>query len=180
MNRDDYTRLAAPAPADREADQDPEPETSRRLQPGLDAMCEDWAHWCRSRRLYVKPSMPKGTLGRLTGKERGRPYNGGPDAANSAEMAAFHIAFLAQPEDALDRKIFELHYYTRVRNVKAAADALHVSRQHWYRLKDECAQRIYIASRQLLARNLHEATLLRSRQPEPGVHVTQMEAPGQA
>lgn len=160
--------LAAPAPAqtDDAAEADEDPGTSAPVeesQPDLHQLCEEWSTWCRTRRLYVKPSLPVSLLGRLTSKGSGRSADGGPDAVSSAELMAFHLAFLAQPEDALDRRVFELHYYRRVRNVKAAAGAVGVSRQHWYRLVKDCRQRVYIASRQILERNLKEAGELRSR-----------------
>jgi hypothetical protein len=114
--------------------------------------------------MYVKPSLPVSLLGRLTSKGSGRPSHGGPDAIAGADLMAFHLAFLAQPEDALDRRVFELHYYRRVRNVKAAAALVGVSRQHWYRLVRDCRQRVYMASRQILERNLRERDQLRSLQ----------------
>lgn len=164
-------RFAAPAPLDVDAvdaDELQSPEADElRQQVDLDEMCEAWAHWCRTRRLYVRPSLPTSLLGKLVSKSPGKPSSGGPDAMNSAELAAFHIAFLAQPEDALDRRVFELHYYRRVRNVKAAAAAVGVSRQHWYRLVADCRQRIYMASKQLLARNLAQANALPSRAVAP-------------
>ena len=43
------------------------------------------------------------------------------------------------------------------------AAAVGVSRQHWYRLVKDCRQRVYIASRQILERNLKQASELRSR-----------------
>lgn len=160
-------RLAAPAPTPQD-DEDPT-ETSAEAallaqQPDLHELSERWALWARSRCMYVKPSLPVSLLGRLNTKGTGRSANGGPDAIAGAELMAFHLAFKAQPEDALDRRVFELHYYRRVRNVKAAAAAVGVSRQHWYRLVKDCRQRIYTASCQILEANLAEAAQLRSRQ----------------
>ena len=162
MNRDEYPMLAAAAPPSDDDDDPPIDAQQLEAQRDLDAVCVAWAVWCHTRRLYVRPSVPPSVLGRLQ-KRSGRPSNGGPDAANSAELAAFHIGFLAQPEDALDRRVFELHYYHRVRNVKAAADAMGVSRQHWYRLVASCRERIYATSRQLLQKNLDAAQALPSR-----------------
>ena len=161
-------QLAAPAPADLEEEAALEREILEdgqhpEGQPDLHDLCEAWAWWARSRGMYVKPSLPVSTLGRLTTKGTGRSQGGGPDAIAGPELVAFHLAFLAQPEEALDRKVFELHYYRRVRNVKAAAAAVGVSRRHWYRLVKDCRQRIYSASRQILERNLSEASHLHSR-----------------
>jgi hypothetical protein len=157
-------KLAAPAPE--EEDDGSEASADAQVlagQPDLHALCEDWAYWCRTRRFYVKPSLPVSLLGKLTSKGTGRSSSGGPDAATSAELSAFHIAFTAQPEDALDRRVFELHYYYRVRNVKSAAAALGVSRQHWYRLVADCRARVYAASRQILEQREGERAELLQR-----------------
>lgn len=160
MTPDDPLQLAAPAPLDDEDDPSPE---EMRDQGDQETLCWAWAAWSRTRRLYVKPSLPPSVLGRLRspGTGRSRP-GGGPDAIASADLMAFHIAYLAQPEDALDRRAFTLHYYTGVRNIKAAADAIGVSRRHWYRLVTDCRQRIYTASRQILEQNLAAGAALPS------------------
>src|SRR5262245_11480655 len=120
---DDALRLSAPAPDDGDDDGSVE---ARELQEqaGIQELCVSWVHWCRTRNFYVKPSLPVSLLGRLTAKGTGRSSSGGPDAFASAELMAFHLAFLAQPEEALDRKAFALHYFHGVRNVKAAAAEL--------------------------------------------------------
>jgi hypothetical protein len=153
-------RLAAPAPDAEDDAEDPPPEPDTR--PDLDELCEAWANWCRTRRMYVKPSLPVSVLGRLRTKGTGRSASGGPDAIASAELMAFHLAFLSQPEEALDRRVFELHYFRRVKNVKAAAATVGVSRQHWYRLVRDCRERIYVVSRQLLERNLSDRAMLKN------------------
>jgi hypothetical protein len=162
MTRDDYIRLAAPAPID---DDDEGPDAAELLrQPDMHALCQAWSDWCRTRRMYVRPSLPPSLLGRLTSKGSGRSPDGGPDAIASAHLMAFHIAFLAQPDDALDRRVIELHYYRRVRNIKQAAQAVGISRQHWYRLVGDCRARIYRLSAQILQRNL----LARDELPHAG------------
>lgn len=157
---DEALRLAAPAPErEDEVEDTPEPEN----QPDLDALCEAWSNWCRTRRMYVKPSLPVSLLGKLTTKGTGRSSSGGPDAIASAELMAFHLAFLAQPENALDRRVFELHYFRRVKNVKIAAATVGVSRRHWYRLVRDCRERIYVASKQLLEQNMDEKVAMMDR-----------------
>jgi len=160
-------RLAAAAPCgahdDEEADTaaaDRELQTSR---PDLHELAESWARWVQTRRLYVKPSLPPSLLGRLQARGSVRRRGEGPDAMAGAEYMAFHHAFLAQPPGAIDRQAFELHYLHRVRSIKAAADALGVSRAHWYRLVRDCRERIYIASRGILEQTEAERAELMAR-----------------
>jgi|RhisoiCoNPM_1038542.scaffolds.fasta_scaffold00015_7 hypothetical protein len=118
----------------------------------LDELCERLVWWCRTRRFYGRSSVPPSLLGRLA--KRTRPLRpGGPDAGCSAEMAALYMALIGQPADALDRRVFELHYFHRVGNVKAAAAALGIGRQHWYTLLRSFRQRIHAASQEILELN---------------------------
>ena len=152
-------RLCAPAPgSDDEPATDPTPEDD-----GLDDLCERWASWCQTRRFYVAPAVPH-ILGRMRGNSRPlRP--GGPDAEVSAELAAFHIAYLGQP-DALDRRVFELYYIHRIRPVKAAADALGISRQHFYAVLRAFRRRVRVASNGVLSREESARAML----PHIGSH----------
>jgi hypothetical protein len=135
----------------------------------LHQVCEAWAVWCRTRRLYTAPSLPPSILGRLASKSA--PSSGtGPDAVCSAELAAFHAAWLAQNMHALDAQCFWLHYGARVANVKAAAAAMGISRQHWYRLVADCRARVYRISRDILAINCAAAESLPSRQMQTPAH----------
>lgn len=128
----------------------------------LDAMCEQLAHWRATRKYYVRPSVPPSLLGRL--QKRTRPLRaGGPDARCSAELAALHVALLSQPEDALARRVFELHYFHRVANVKAAAAALGIGRAHWYRLLASFRQQLHEASLRILQANEEELARLAER-----------------
>lgn len=132
----------------------------------LDALCEQLAHWRATRKYYARASMPPSLLGRL--QKRARPLRpGGPDARCSAELAALHVALLSQPEDALARRVFELHYFHRVGNVKAAAAALGIGRQHWYTLLRTFRQQLHEASLRILQANEDEiARLAELRQTE--------------
>jgi len=178
---DDRTapRLAAPAPVepaeqladDEEAAAAAQAEAEAAAAAGdaaapvhLDELMERWSTWRATRRFYAKPSLPVSVLGRLRTRGTGRSSKGGPDAACDAELMAVHLALLGQPEDALDRRVFELHYIWRVRDVKRAADALGISRAHYYRLLAACRQRVFAASRAILAANLEAADQLPSRQ----------------
>ena len=169
MIRDEPHTLAAPAAADVDEDDADDVNLHDSIpQPGgerldLEALCWRWAAWAKRKGLYVRLGLSPNLLGRLRSKGpgRGKP-GGGPDFDLSAQLAAFHIAFLAQPENALDRRVFALHYYVGVRNVKAAAAAVGVSRQHWYRLVADSRQRIHTASLQILEQNMAAAARLPS------------------
>lgn len=151
-------RLAAAAPP-REGDaEDADAAAADRelqaVRPDQHELALSWAHWVRTRRFYVKPSVPPSLLGRLQARGSVRRANGGPDAVAGAELMAFHTAFLAQPPEALDRQAFELHYLHGVRNIKTAAAELGVSRSHWYRLVADCRETICRASERILADNM--------------------------
>lgn len=147
MNDEPLT-LAAPAPID-----DAEDGAITDHDTYLHQLCEQWAHWCWSRRFYAKPSMPASLLGNLQKRTRPPGQPGGPDAIASAELLAFHLAVLGQPADALDRQVFELHYLHRVKNVKTAAAAVGIGRQHWYTLLREFRRRAHAASHDILEHN---------------------------
>lgn len=130
------------------------------LDPDLDQVCEAWSHWTRTRRRYGAPPLPPSILGRLQQRAARRPPTSRTpcghreaDPACSAQLLAFHLAFLGQPQDAIDARVFRLHYEYRVGNVKAAAAAIGISRQHWYRLLESFRDRVWATSQQILADN---------------------------
>ena len=151
-------RLAAPAPINRDEDAALKP-ADLEAERNLHALSEEWAYWCRTRRFYAPPAATTSLLGRLTKKPSGGGTPGGPDAISSAELAAFHLAIVSQPM-AIDRKCFELHYFHRVKNVKAAAAHLGIGRQHWYTLVSDFRKRAYRASREIYAANQEAAQTL--------------------
>jgi hypothetical protein len=157
--------LAAPAPGDSDEDDDDLAADGEQLdaEAHLHERCCAWAAWVCTRRLYTKPSLPISVLGKLTVRGTAGAPTGGRDAIASAELMAFHLAVLGQPADSLDRRVFELHYYWRVRNVKAAAAELGISRQHWYRLVRDFRARVFIASKEIFASNIAAADALPSR-----------------
>jgi hypothetical protein len=156
-------KLAAPAPLATDDDEAPLQAHELLRDAAQHRLCEAWSAWCRTRRFYSRPSLPPSILGRLTARTRSTGGDGGgPDAIASAELSALHLAIIGQPADALDRQVFELHYLWRVKNVKAAAAAVGVGRQHWYTLVREFRSRVVAASRELLAHNQHAAQQLPS------------------
>lgn len=142
-------RLAATAPA---PDDDVEPEASDE-QRDLDQLCERWVAWKATRRFYGPSPNMGSILGQLSGT-RTRPLRtDGPNAACSAELAAFHLAYTCQP-DALDKQVFDLYYVHRVAPVKVAASALRISRKHFYSVLGDFRKRLYSASQSILAERM--------------------------
>lgn len=127
----------------------------------LDALCEGWVQWCRTRRFYGPTPLRGTVLGRLSGSST-RPMVA-VDAICSAEMAAFHIAYTCQPPEALDRQVFDAYYVHRIKPVKRVADALGVSRQHFYALLTAFRVRVANAAENVMAdhQTAHQATLAR-------------------
>lgn len=120
----------------------------------LDAYCEEWVHWCYTRKFYLQPGA-QNILARMQPSKSKEP----PNARNSAEMQYFNMAvhamadmkehesayacfkacYVEQP-DSLKREIARLEisrgtYYNRTRaftrqaislarSLKTAADAM--------------------------------------------------------
>ncbi len=120
----------------------------------IDAMCRDWAAWCRTRRYFGPPPLGAGVLGKLTKKGTGRSKSGGPDAKLSPELAALNTAVVAQPYET-PRTVFELHYLHNVANVKQAAAAIGISRATWYRQLRDFRLLVYRAHHRILVDNLN-------------------------
>lgn len=157
--------LSSPAPVSADDAGDDAGLTDAELARDQDAdeLFAAYAHWCRTRGFYAPPPVNGSLLGKLTKKGNAKPMTGGPDAACSAEMAALHLAIMAQPADALDRRVFTLHYLYSVRSVKEAAHALDVSKAHWYRLLRGFRERVLASAKAILSSNLLEAERLPSR-----------------
>ena len=151
--------LAYTQPDADDADEAPDPLDVSSAH--LDALSEEWAAWCRTRRFFGRVSVPVSLLGKLRSPERGR-YSGGPNAPNSPELAAFHLAVLGQPPGR-DKWLFELQFLYRAPNITAAAEASGISRAHWYRLVRAFQRRAYAVSRDILAANLAAGDALASQ-----------------
>lgn len=141
--------------------EDDEPED---IDPdALNELCEDWSAWVRTRRFFGKPSLPPSILGKLRSPSRVTAYSGGPDAIASAQLAAFNLAIEQEPIEALDRQVFELHYRWRVKPIKTFADALGISRKHWYTLLRSFRIRAQAAAQRIQGRNEADRLQLRSQ-----------------
>jgi hypothetical protein len=137
----------------------------------LDELCEDLSRWAATRKLYGAPRGPVSLLGQLAKRTRPLRSGGGPDAANSAFMAAMWIAYTAQPrtdahgEPCKDRLVFELHYLHRVTSIKTSAAAIGIGRQHWYTLLADFRRRIHAAAHDIAAANEQARAALASSAP---------------
>lgn len=128
-------------------------EAQRQHDDELHQLCEAWSWWCATRGYYGPPPLGASILGKLQKRSTSVKPGGGPDAICSARILAFHLAILSQGEESIDCKVFRLHYLYRVKNVKAAAGLLRISRQHWYRLLREFRRRAHRASLRILETN---------------------------
>ena len=155
MSNDNATpqRFAAPARLDvdlpSEDDQDmPSPEDGDNLH----ELFEAWSRWSRTRR-YFAPPPPAGTiLGKLSSKTRAFSA-GPPDAECNMDLAALHLAILGQPSDALDTQVFYAYYGQRTTHIKRAAEALKISRVHFYRLLKSFCTRVRAVSQDIAGYN---------------------------
>lgn len=164
MTQQPNTKLAAPGPATTEDDEAGDRRDDEADH--MDAMCRQWAAWCRTRRFFGPPPLDAGVLGKLTRKSRGKPSTGGPDAVLSPELAALNLAVAAQPMEG-PRSVFELHYVHQVRDIKAAADQLGISRATWYRYLRDFRTKVFAAHTRILEANLAVAASLPSRGGPP-------------
>lgn len=140
----------------------------------LDALCESWVYWCRSRRLYWPASEHSVALARQGGGTRPlRPSSDETSAA--ASLAAFHIAYTCQP-NSLDKQVFDLYYVERVKPIKTAAAALGIGRAHFYRVLEEFRRRLAKAARAFEQNGVQVAAMV-PRQEGSGVEHLHVEVP---
>lgn len=140
--------FAAAAPERRDDDMPDAAQSAE--QQDLDELCERWVRWKASRRMFAPPPKIGSVLGQLSGT-RTRPLKPeGPDAICSAELAAFHLAYTCQP-DALDKRVFDLYYVYRVAPIKTAADALGISRKHFYSVLGDFRLRVHKAAQAIVS-----------------------------
>lgn len=151
-------RFSAPGPAS--LDEGEEPTAMDARDRDLDLLCEQWVAWCRTRRLYGPAPISGTILGKLSGSTRAMAP---VDARCSPLLSAFHIAYTCQPRDALDRQVFDFYYVHRVKPIKRAADALGVSRRHFYSLLAAFRIRVANAAEAIQADNqiANDAMLVR-------------------
>lgn len=93
-------------------------------------LCTAWGVWQRE----AKCIAPQGG--------EGRAKHTWPNATYT-QLLRLHDAVRSQPATALDRRVFELYHLHAVRNIKAEAARLGISRQHFYRLLWAFECRVY-------------------------------------
>jgi hypothetical protein len=145
-----------------DTEHDPEATT---INPSHDELFEAWNHWCKTRRYFAPPASSGHLLGKLSGKTR--PSRNPPNARCSSNLAALHLAIIGQPMEALDTRVFWVHYSLRIAPIKTAADALGISRPHYYRLLRAITQRIIASARQIEADTLASNQHLPHHNPNP-------------
>ena len=95
----------------------------------LDAHCEAWAHWCRTRK-YFAPPVPQNILAQMQPRRRATREPDGPMDTDLCFMnMAIHGLAEEDPDGAI---IFSLYYFHAFRPVKAMAAALGIGRQTFY------------------------------------------------
>ena len=154
-------RLAAPAPLetdDEVVDDQPGDEDMKLI-------FEEWSYWCRTRRYFGPAPVGGNLLGKLSGKSCPMRHVGGPDAPCNARLAALHLAIIGQPKEALDTRVFWLYYGERTAYIKTAAEALGISRNHFYRLLRSFSLRVIAAANQIEAENSAVLATLPHRVP---------------
>jgi hypothetical protein len=160
-------RFAAPA---RERPQDPAAleaaaaEAAAEQQaadPQADELIENWLAWSRQHRFIAPPAGMGNVLGRLRGATR--PSREPPTVRLSSWLFAVNLAIKLEPDDALDKKVFWLHYVIKAKPVKTAADALGISPAHYYRLRRAFLDRVLIAAKKIEADNLAAGDALAHR-----------------
>ena len=139
--------VARPLTAEEAAERD----AARRLPEPVDLMCRDWGHWVATRRLAA-PRPIGSVLGRLRTASSTAPGEGGPRVRLDQQLAAFHCALQAQDERgvALLWGMYVLPAQGVRLPLKRLAEAVGVSRQYAYRLRDDAAQRAFAARHRVI------------------------------
>ncbi|VVD74671.1 sigma-70 family RNA polymerase sigma factor [Pandoraea commovens] len=105
----------------------------------LNALCEDWAAWHRTRRIFVPP-LPAGMLAGMQPRKVGPE----PDAICSSTLSFFNLAVLSLPESP-EKEALYLFYIHRVSHIKRVACALGISRDAFYKRVDSGRAQAYRA-----------------------------------
>lgn len=113
----------------------------------LDAYCEEWVHWCYTRKFYLQPGA-QNILARMQPSKSKEP----PNARNSAEMQYFNMAVHAMAdmsEYAEGWACFRMTYIEQPDSVKREASKMGISRMTYYNRTKAFARRAVSMSRSL-------------------------------
>ncbi len=96
----------------------------------LDARCQDWAHWARTRKYFAPPELPPNILARMQ-PQRVAPRE--PDGPMDAELSFFNMAIQRLQEDNPNGAMcFWLYYYHKASDIKVIAAEMGISRKTFY------------------------------------------------
>jgi len=93
----------------------------------LNVLCEEWAAWHRTRRIFAPP-LPSGLLAGMQPRKVGPE----PDAICSSALSFFNLAVLSLPESP-EKEALYLFYIHRVSHIKRVASVLGISRDAFYK-----------------------------------------------
>lgn len=112
----------------------------------LDAMCEDWAYWCRTRK-YFAPPVPQNILAQMQPRTRA-PRE--PDGPMSPDLSYLNMAIHGLADEDPEAAVcFSLYYFHEIKPVKTAAAALGIGRQTFYDRLNRFAERAFRMSQKL-------------------------------
>jgi hypothetical protein len=96
----------------------------------LNAYCQQWVHWCWTRKYFIRPGAPN-ILARMQPSKSSLP----PDAVMSDEISFFNMAVHAladMPEHKEDAACFVSYYWDRASNIKVVAAKMDIGRRTFY------------------------------------------------
>lgn len=118
--------------ADHQPDADADTDAERKA---ITDLCTAWGFWQRE----ANRMTPQG--GRVKAGQTG-------PGATYTQLIQLHDAIQRQPP-AIDRSVFELYHLHDVRNIKAEAERMGISRPHFYRLLRAFEARVYRMARSI-------------------------------
>lgn len=103
----------------------------------LHAYCEQWRVWCITRKYFIAPGG-----GSILGQMQQHPVREAPDALMSEDLSFFNSAIHSLVDmGESGAKCFVDFYFHRVRNIKAQARDMEISRDTYYDRKMRFARK---------------------------------------
>lgn len=110
----------------------------------LHALCLEWRHWSRTRRLLAPPQGSTNLLARM----QPHAVNAVPDGPMSADLAMFDLAVRALP-DTIDKVALLAFYGQRSTPIKTLAHHMGISRKTFYKSVKRARVEAYNLSKRL-------------------------------